>query len=290
VIPAWPRHKTGDFEAFSTISWWYNYHTYQNPVGAAKWWCTDYGKYYVANRTACFPEHGEAEWEYVPMVRGINGRGYKPERFYDDPSPADEISPIVLGFNEPNQEDQAYLEPKDAAEAWIDHQNLYPNKTLISPATGHADTEWMDQFMQNCTQLGCRIDVLATHLYKGSPNERMAQLEAYSNRYGKQLWLTEFAFSKSTNETEVVEFIQEILPMLECADFIERYSWWYSRYYDDATTSSSWNKWFYVSDVNSLLDVSGDSSALTAAGAAYDFPYHNQPCVRTSGWFNGTDY
>ena len=118
----------------------------------------------------------------------------------------------------------------------------------------------------------------------------MAQLEAYSNRYGKKLWLTEFALKKTKNETEVVEFIREILPMLECADFIERYSWWYSRYYDDKDQESSWNQWFWISHANSLLDVSGSSSALTAAGQAYDFPYHNQPCAKTSGWFNGTDY
>jgi len=290
VIPAWPRHKVGDFEAFSTISWWYNYHTYQNPVNASKWWCTDYDKWWLTNRTACFPEHGEAEWEYVPMVRGIKGRGYKPERFDADPSPAVENSEFVLGFNEPNVQDQSWLSPEEAAMEWIEHQNLHPDKTLVSPATGHADTVWMDQFMENCTKLGCRIDVLSTHLYNGAAHDRMAQLEAYSNRYGKKLWLTEFALKKTKNETEVVEFIREILPMLECADFIERYSWWYSRYYDDKDQESSWNQWFWISHANSLLDVSGSSSALTAAGQAYDFPYHNQPCAKTSGWFNGTDY
>ena len=30
VIPHWPRHRCGDFEAFTTTSWWYNYHTYEN--------------------------------------------------------------------------------------------------------------------------------------------------------------------------------------------------------------------------------------------------------------------
>ena len=30
VIPSWPRHICHDFEAFSTPTWWYNYHTYAN--------------------------------------------------------------------------------------------------------------------------------------------------------------------------------------------------------------------------------------------------------------------
>ena len=30
VVPHWPRHHCHDFEAFTTASWWYNYHTYEN--------------------------------------------------------------------------------------------------------------------------------------------------------------------------------------------------------------------------------------------------------------------
>ena len=27
VWPHWPKVRVGDFDAFSTVSWWYNYHT-----------------------------------------------------------------------------------------------------------------------------------------------------------------------------------------------------------------------------------------------------------------------
>lgn len=45
VIPHWPRHRVGDFEAFDTVSWWYNYHTIKEVYLIKKWWCTkDKGK------------------------------------------------------------------------------------------------------------------------------------------------------------------------------------------------------------------------------------------------------
>ena len=39
---------------------------------------------------------------------------------------------------------------------------------MVSPATGHADTEWFDQFWAECALLGCRFDYLATHFYDAS--------------------------------------------------------------------------------------------------------------------------
>ena len=44
---------------------------------------------------------------------------------------------------------------------------------MVSPATGHVDTEWFDVFWAECQKLGCRIDYLATHLYRGTPDERI---------------------------------------------------------------------------------------------------------------------
>ena len=31
VIPYWPQHRCGDFDAFTTVSWYYNYHTLKDP-------------------------------------------------------------------------------------------------------------------------------------------------------------------------------------------------------------------------------------------------------------------
>lgn len=83
--------------------------------------------------------------------------------------------------------------------------------------------------------------------------------------------LTEFAVAKTHDEDQVVEFIQEILPRLEAAPFIFRYSWFVSRYYP--TMASQMTTGFYIDPfVNSPLDL--DVSLLTRIGEAYDYPYH----------------
>ena len=72
----------------------------------------------------------------------------------------------VLGYNEPNMVEQANTSPLDAALAHMEIQERWGDRDLVSPATAHADTEWMDAFMLECELLGCRIDYIATHYYK----------------------------------------------------------------------------------------------------------------------------
>merc|ERR1712213_160409 len=41
VIPSWPRHFCYDWNAFTTVSWWYHYHTYQDVMDVSPW-CTEF--------------------------------------------------------------------------------------------------------------------------------------------------------------------------------------------------------------------------------------------------------
>ena len=143
---------------------------------------------------------------------------------------------------------------------------------MVSPATGHADTEWFDEFWEECLRLECRIDYLATHLYTGTVDERMDKLHKYSQRYGgKQIWLTEFAVANEANTTKIVEFVEEFLPKLEQAGFIFRYSWFYTRYYINHDHS---DPWFWLDSNNSLMEQ--DRAELSLVGQAYDKPWHLQ--------------
>ena len=94
---------------------------------------------------------------------------------------------------------------------------------MVSPATGSADTVWFDEFWAECKRLGCRIDYLATHLYKGSPDARIKKLKAYSERYdNKQIWLTEFAVIRESNADVIIDFLKDFLPKLEFSPFIAK--------------------------------------------------------------------
>ena len=113
-------------------------------------------------------------------------------------------------------------------------------------------------------------------MYTGTPDDRIQQLKAYSERYdNKKIWLTEFAMAKEGNETKIVEFVMEFLPLLEHADFIHRYAWYYPRYYENHAHEG----WFWIDSYNSLLHENGPY--LTAVGEAYNFPWHLEkyrPC------------
>ena len=105
----------------------------------------------------------------------------------------------------------------------------------------------------------------------GSVDDAMKTLKTYSDRYGKKIWLTEFARRNTHNETEVIEFIQEFLPRLEWADFIWKYSWFLIRYYEGDTGDDTASFWI-DGTINTLLDF--NEPKLSAVGRAYNNPWH----------------
>jgi len=267
VIPSWPRHFCYDWNAFTTVSWWYHYHTYEDPVDISPWWCTypSGARPSGEARQDCFPS--DPEISFIPQVYGIPGYGHHANTTDPDVAPEHDV---ILGWNEPNQADQANIPPDVAALAWIEHQEKYADKILVAPAMGHADTEWFDAFYAACEQLGCRFDYLAAHYYTATPQELMVILQDFSERYGgRKLWLTEFAVAKEHDEEKIVQFIHQLIPMLEEADFIWRYSWFYTRYYPEYDDS---NPWFWIDPVNSLLEQ--EHPRLTEVGKAYNYAHH----------------
>lgn len=68
----------------------------------------------------------------------------------------------------------------------------------------------------------------------------------------------------------MIQYIEELLPLLEHSDFIFRYSWFLSRYYEDYDDS---NQWFWLDpNVNSIKEY--ETTQLTNIGQAYMRPYH----------------
>ena len=161
-----------------------------------KWWCmceNDDGQTHHrpegGERGLCFPS--DPEVQFVPMIRDgerltqdnqtLQALQIPPQYQvrvttfhaclrYDSLSDCFELQ-TVLGYNEPNMAEQADTSPLEAALAWMELQGRYEDRELVSPATAHADTEWMDQFMVECEILGCRIDYIATHFYKADSAE-----------------------------------------------------------------------------------------------------------------------
>ena len=125
----------GDVETFSNLNWYYNWGTEFHPE--------------------CGPQPKPGS--FIPMIWGYWG--------HINEIKADPYD-TILGFNEPNHKDQSNLSPEEAAFGWIDLQETYPDKILVSPcASAPNTTEWFDEFFSICEELGCKIDYLASHSY-----------------------------------------------------------------------------------------------------------------------------
>ena len=61
--------------------------------------------------------------------------------------------PAILGFNEPNMPNHNWpnkttMEPEFAAIDWLEIQEMYPHKILVSPAPAGGSLEWFDPFFE----------------------------------------------------------------------------------------------------------------------------------------------
>ena len=109
-------------EVLSLYSWWYNWHVTPNhELSPAEDHCS-------CSTGSCGPP--PANKVFVPMVWGYHEED---RPWHDDIT--DQVSEqydVILGFNEPNHEDQANLPPEVAASAWLELQNMYPDRVSAS--------------------------------------------------------------------------------------------------------------------------------------------------------------
>ncbi len=139
----------------------------------------------------------------------------------------------LLGFNEPDQKKQGNMTIEETLDAWPLLMNT--GMRLGSPACTHPDKEWMIEFMAGVKKRKLRVDFVCVHSYGGPSAEALVKrLENVHEMFGCPLWITEFAAgdweAKSVAENRhkpesVLRFMEQVLPMLDKLDFVERYAW-----------------------------------------------------------------
>lgn len=153
----------------------------------------------------------------------------------------------LLGFNEPDGEDQANMTVDEAIALWPKLEEV--GVPLGSPATvGHL-SDWIKEFMTKATAKNLRVDFVCVHNYGGANANNLKQkLEETYTEFNKPIWLTEFAvgdWNASSPEenkytpTQVLTFMKDALPMLDKLDFVERYAWFSAKTSNPALTSSA---------------------------------------------------
>jgi hypothetical protein len=141
----------------------------------------------------------------------------------------------LLGFNEPDQQDQANMSVEEAIRQWP--EMMKSGTRIGAPAPANHFNTWLPTFMRKCDSLNYRVDYIAIHAYWNSlsPQNWYNRLKEIYDRYKRPIWITEWnnganwtgeawpsdpaqAFQKQLND------LRGILQVLDTASFIERYS------------------------------------------------------------------
>lgn len=169
----------------------------------------------------------------------------------------------LLGFNEPDMAGQADMTVERALDLWPRLQST--GLRLGAPAVafgGDVAGGWLDRFMAGAKARNLRVDFIPLHWYgQDFSSAATGHLESYLRnvhaRYGKPIWLTEYALidwrsgrAVYPTEQQQTAFITASTKMLDGLPFVERYAW------------------FTLSTKTSPTGLS-TGTALTAAGRAY---------------------
>ena len=217
---AFGYHSEADFQAISgSLSWWYNWASTPEP-----------------GVSGILEKH---DMEFVPMAWNASYNASKLREFYASHPEAK----FLLGFNEPNFREQANMTPSAAAAAWPGLEAIADEfgLELVSPAVnwcGNCVSEggvsytnpydYLDAFFEACPD--CRVDYIAVHNYMCYAGPLIEYLEGF-RKYGRKLWLTEFACWDQPNITLDMQknLVIGALDYLDNDSMIYRYSWFTGR-------------------------------------------------------------
>lgn len=135
----------------------------------------------------------------------------------------------LLGFNEPDQADQANMSVDDAIRRWP--RLLARDVPVVSPAPASTyGNTWFEEFVTKADALGYRRDYTATHWYSAPSSDALVNhLTAVYNDYGRPVWLTEFGNTRwsgtaTWTEAQSYNFLAEFLWRAEALTWLKRYS------------------------------------------------------------------
>jgi len=198
--------------------------------------------------------------EFVPMIWASWNQEKTEQHITDVLIPQIESGKAkrLLGFNEPDREDQANMPVERALQTWplLESTSL----PLVSPSATHADGTWMLDFMGKSEQVCNRVDWIGVHWYGGADFQSFAdQMKSIYDIYERPLLITEFApadWNAATpadnrwSQADVLEFMKAALPWLEEQTWIAGYAWFSFKITSRAGTSSA------------LFDDNGNMTAL----------------------------
>ena len=182
---------------------------------------------------------------YYPMVWG-NGKesieGFK--RIAE----SDFQPEFVLAINEPNLKEQAFITPKETADAYARIRKIAAQKNIrvIGPhmALGSAPNSsitafdpiekkdvtytymvpFLDAFMRFAKEADSDVEAVAVHSY-GDIHELKWMIGMLHEKYGKPIWVTEFNWWNSKDADRALDYMIEAVDFFERSPYVAKYAW-----------------------------------------------------------------
>ena len=140
---------------------------------------------------------------------------------------------IILGFNEPDHQDQSNIPVKTALEAWPLFDGVAAE--LVSPAAANPLGPWMREFMHDAEKRKLRVDSIAVHNYPApSPVPFVDMLHRVHDLYRRPIWVTEFAVAdwqaknggaNRFSVSQVADFMEAVCTEMNRIPWIKGYAW-----------------------------------------------------------------
>jgi hypothetical protein len=172
------------------------------------------------------------DMEFTPMIWGP---WFVPEFIQDHvlPQIQSRRAKRLLGFNEPDKQNQANMSVDQAIDFWPQLEET--DLSLVSPSCVDPLGAWMEEFMSRVVELCYRVDWIGVHWYGGpNVNSFKTKMQAVYEKYGKPILITEFApadWSATTVQNNrhsaetVLNFAKEAIPWLEEQPWVMGYAW-----------------------------------------------------------------
>ncbi len=141
---------------------------------------------------------------------------------------------VLLMYNEPDHTDQANLTVSYALQGYRGASAAAKSLSgmmLISPACADDNSTWMQQFMAAVKSEGLACHAVAVHNYNSNANSFLSYVDGIRNRYGYNIYVTEFAPTDWKSPTAITvanckTFMATAVPGLKSRGFVLRYSWY----------------------------------------------------------------
>ncbi len=197
--------------------------------------------------------------ENVPMIFGWYDINYTPGG----------NSEWLMGFNEPDLQDQANLSISQAVQLWRQLEQKHPNRKLLAPAPSGGNPDWIVNFRNayiSAYGAAPRLNGLAVHCYAWYASQCITHTLKFKNwatAWGvSEIWVTEFSFSPTSpsSPNQALQEARTFISWMASESKITRYAWFASQ----VQGNEAWLSPYFVTPL-----VQWNSGQLTAFGNEY---------------------